>query len=68
MRACQSWMSRLPKIVEEVYSAKGHRLQVFLDTDLERGVADLVRRVEALERYAALAADTAPPPSSGGAL
>ncbi len=65
VRACQSWLTRLPKIVEEVYAAKGHRLQVFLDTDVERGVADLTRRVESLERYAALVADTALPAAGG---
>lgn len=50
-RACQAWHARLPKIVEETYSGKAHRLGLFLSDDLEKAGGDLARRIESLERY-----------------
>lgn len=69
VRTCQGWLSRLPKLIEETYAGRAHRLGVFLDTDLERALAVLVRRLDALERYAEVktdyrAAPVAPPPLS----
>ena len=52
VRVCKSWMSRLPKQIDELYTGPSHRLQSFLDGELARGQALLSRQVEALERYA----------------
>lgn len=63
VRKCRSWIARLPKHVEEVYSGHGHRLAMFLEGDLTRGAALLDRRVDALERYADLKTDYSSSPS-----
>ena len=61
----RGWLARLPKVVDEVYRGKGHRLATFLEVELPRGLADLDRRVSALDRYAGLRPDYAPAPSGG---
>ena len=61
---CRGWATRLPKIVEEAYTSRGHRLEVFLEGDLARGLAGLTRRVESLERYADLRTDYSSAPSA----
>src|SRR5262245_61574388 len=57
VRKCRSWITRLPKLVEECYTGHGHRLQLFLEGELTRGMAVLDRRIDALERYAGLKTD-----------
>lgn len=52
VRTCRTWLARVPKQIDELYSGHGHRLELFLDGDLTRGAALLTRRIEALERYA----------------
>lgn len=51
IRKCRGWVAKLPKLIEELYTGHGHRLQTFLEGDLARGLADLNQRLEALERY-----------------
>jgi hypothetical protein len=72
VRKCRSWITRLPKLIEESYTPHGHRLQLFLEGDLARAMAVLDRRIDALERYAGLKTDYAsgpsaipPPPTEG---
>ena len=60
---CRAWVGRLPKIIEEVYSASAHRLQMQLEGDVARGLAELTRQIEALERYAGISHDYAARPS-----
>ena len=70
VRKCRSWIAKLPKHVEEVYSGHGHRLANMLDGEVARGAALLDRRVDALERYADLKTDYTSAPSAlppGGA-
>jgi chromosome segregation ATPase len=57
VRTCKSWLSRLPKLIEETYTAPSHRLQTMLDGDVAAGLALLARQVEALEKYAGLRRD-----------
>jgi hypothetical protein len=64
VRRCRSWASRLPKVVEEAYSARSNRLQNFLEGELPKALAGLARRVEALEQYADLRADFSSAPSN----
>ena len=64
----RGWIARLPKVVDEVYRGKGHRLATFLEVDLPRGLADLDRRLAALDRYAGLRPDYAPAPAAGRTL
>lgn len=61
---CRKWLGGLPRMVEETYSGAGHRLQMTIEGDVARGVADLQRRIEALERYSDLRPDFAPAPSA----
>ena len=50
-RVCQAWMGKLPKVIEETYSGKAHRLGLFLSDDLEKAGGELARQIESLERY-----------------
>ena len=50
-RKCQAWASKLPKLIEETYSGKAHRLGLFLTDDLEKAGSELARQIESLERY-----------------
>lgn len=61
---CKSWLGRLPKLVEETYTGKGHKLQNFVDGDLLRGIASLERRLQSLERYAGERTDYSSAPSA----
>ncbi|MCE9567499.1 MAG: hypothetical protein K8U57_36330 [Planctomycetes bacterium] len=61
---CRQWLSRLPKLVDETYSGSGRRLANFLEAGLPRALADLVRRIGALESYAGMRTDYAPAPSA----
>jgi len=64
VQRCRKWLIGLPRMIEETYSGAGHRLQMTIEGDVGRGVADLQRRIEALERYSELRPDFAPAPSS----
>jgi len=59
----RSWISRLPKMIDEVYRGPSNRLNGVLEGDLPRGLALLGRRIESLEEYASLRTDYAPAPS-----
>jgi hypothetical protein len=59
----RGWIARLPKVIDEVYRGPAHRLVNLLEADLPRGLADLARRVAALESYAGERPDYAPAPS-----
>lgn len=61
---CRQWASRLPRVVDETYGGAGRRLANFVEGELPRALADLVRRIGALEGYAGLRPDYAPNPSS----
>jgi hypothetical protein len=64
VRKCKSWLSRLPKLVEESFSNHAHRLSTFLEGDLARGIAVMDRQIDALERYAGLRTDYSSTPSA----
>lgn len=51
---CQTWIVKLPKMLDELFFAPSHRLESFLDADLARGEATIRKQVESLERYAEL--------------
>src|SRR5262245_54452305 len=59
----RSWIGRLPKAVDEVYSGPARRLGNFLEVELPKGLAILDRRIAALESYAGLRPDYAPGPN-----
>jgi hypothetical protein len=61
---CRQWIGRLPKMIDEVYVGPSRRLANFVDAELPKGLADLARRVAALESYAGLRADYAPAPAA----
>ena len=64
VRKCKSWLARLPKLVEESFTSHAHRLNIFLEGDLARGLAVLDRQIDALERYAGLRTDYSSTPSA----
>jgi hypothetical protein len=61
VQSCRTWASRLPKIAEETYTARGHRLGNFLEAEVARSLGALARRVESLEQYAGLKNDFTTP-------
>ncbi len=61
---CRKMLIALPRMVEETYTGPGHRLQMAIEGEVARGLADLHRRVEALERYSEVRPDIAPAPST----
>lgn len=60
---CRQWLGRLPKFIDEMYTGAARRLTNFLEAELPRGLAELSRRIGALESYAGLRPDFAPGPS-----
>lgn len=62
------WISRLPKLIDEMYLGVSRRLRNFLEDDLPKGQAGLARRLAALEAYAGLRPDFAPTSSESNAL
>ena len=60
---CKKWHAKLPKMIEETYEGASRRLLNGLEIDLPNGLSLLARRITALESYADLRADYAPPPS-----
>ena len=55
---CKRWLGKLPKMIDEAYSGPARRLAAILETDLPVGLADLDRRIAALEQYAELKLNT----------
>ncbi len=64
---CRQWLSRLPKLVDETYGGSGRRLANFVEGEVPRALADLVRRIGALDSYSGQRPDYAPTPSSASA-
>ncbi len=60
---CRQWMGRLPKLIDETYTGSSRRLANLLEADLPKWLADLSRRIMALEAYAEERLDYAPAPS-----
>jgi hypothetical protein len=60
---CRRWLGRLPKLIDETYGGPSHRLANALEAELPKALADLSRRIAALEAYAGLRPDFAPTPS-----
>jgi hypothetical protein len=58
------WIGRLPKMIDEVFTGPSRRLKSFLEADVPNALAELARRIAALETYASLRADYAPGPSA----
>jgi hypothetical protein len=65
---CRHWNGRLPKMIDELYVGASRRLANFVEGELPKGLADLGRRVAALESYASLRPDYAPAPSSSSVV
>ncbi len=65
---CRQWIGRLPKMVDELYVGASRRLSNFIEAELPKGLADLGRRIAALESYANLRADYAPTPTSSSVV
>jgi hypothetical protein len=61
---CRQWIARMPKMVDEVYTGPSRRLGNMLEADLPKGLAELDRRLAALELYAGLRPDYAAGASS----
>lgn len=49
---CKQYIVKFPRMVEEMFTAPSHRLQTFMETDLVRAEAVLLRQSAALESYA----------------
>jgi hypothetical protein len=58
------WIARLPKLIDEVHTGPSRRLKNLLEAELPVALAELGRRVAALETYADLRPDYAPAPSA----
>ncbi len=54
------WITRLPKMIDEVFTGPSRRLQSMLEADVPNALAELGRRLAALESYAGLRPDHAP--------
>jgi hypothetical protein len=65
---CRQWIGRLPKMVDELYVGASRRLGNFIEAELPKGLADLGRRVAALENYASLRPDYNPTPSASSVV
>jgi hypothetical protein len=65
---CRRWLSRLPKMVDEVYVGPSRRLGNFIEADLPKALADLSRRIVALESYAQLRTDYSPAPAASSVV
>lgn len=60
VETCRKWLARLPKMIDEVFTGPSRRLRSMLEADLPSTLAELGRRVAALESYAGLRPDYAP--------
>lgn len=65
---CRQWIGRLPKAIDELYVGASRRLANFIEAELPKGLADLGRRVAALESYAGLRIDYAPAPAASSVV
>lgn len=54
------WMAVLPRMIGEAYEGPSRRLGSFLEGELPRALADLDRRLAALERYTETTPDSMP--------
>jgi hypothetical protein len=66
VEACRRWSARLPKLIDEMFTGPSRRLRSMLEADVPNALADLARRIAALESYAGLRPDYAPAPSTIG--
>ena len=57
---CRRWLTQLPKVIDEIFTGPASRMSNCLEQDVPRGMADLTRRVESLERYSELRTDFSP--------
>jgi hypothetical protein len=60
VEVCRRWLSRLPKLIDEMFTGPSRRLKSMLEADLPSALTELGRRVAALESYAGLRPDYAP--------
>jgi hypothetical protein len=58
LEAVRAWKVRLPREISATYDGPTGRLALFLDADLQSGLAVLARQLTALEKYANLQADS----------
>jgi hypothetical protein len=58
------WIGRLPKLIDETFTGPSRRLKTMLEVDVPNALAELARRITALETYASLRPDYAPGPSA----
>ncbi len=58
------WIGRLPKMIDEVFTGPSRRLKSMLELNVPNALADLGRRIAALETYATLRPDYGPGPSA----
>jgi hypothetical protein len=65
---CRQWLARFPKMIDEVYTGPSRRLANFLEAELPKGLADLARRVTALELYASMRTDYSAGGSTGSGV
>jgi hypothetical protein len=65
---CRQWIGRLPKMIDELYVGASRRLTNFVEGELPKALADLARRVAALESYAGLRPDYAPTPATSSVV
>ena len=63
---CKKWLVQLPRLIDESFTGAGHRLAMFIEGELARGLAALSRQLDALDRYAETRPDFAPTPSTSG--
>lgn len=69
----RGWMSRLPKMISETYEGPARQLAASIEGELPRALAVLEKRIDALEKYAAIMApqmprsEAEPPPSTPAA-
>ncbi len=60
VETCRRWIARLPKIIDETFTGPSRRLKSMIEADIPNSLAELTRRIAALESYAGLRADYAP--------
>jgi hypothetical protein len=62
VQTCRQWSARLPKLIDEMFTGPSRRLRSALELDVPNALAELARRIAALESYAGLRPDYAPAP------
>jgi hypothetical protein len=66
VQTCRRWSARLPKLVDEIFTGPSRRLRSMLEADVPNALAELARRIAALESYSGLRPDYAPGPATSG--